>query len=311
MKPNFFIVGAPKSGTTAMYHYLRGHPDVFMPERKEAHYFGSDIRSPIFVNDLDDYLARFEDARDEQRVGEAAIWYLYSEKAAEEIKAFSPDAKIIAMLRNPVDMIYSYHSQRLYNGNEAIRSFEDALAAENDRREGRRLPEDPHPLHGLMYRQIPRYGEQLERYFKVFGRDNVRVIIFDDFKRDTAGAFRQTLEFLGVDPSYQTEFKVINPNRTVRSSFLRSFIYHPPAWTHRLATWLVPKPLRKRILKGLLNFNTKPVKRKSMDPALRARLNDVYREDVEHLGRLLNRDLVTEWKMAEPVVHPAAQPRPA
>lgn len=128
--PNFFIVGAPKCGTTAMHIYLRQHPEIFMPEKKESHFFGSDLNSQYFIRDREKYLSLFSEAKDVKRIGEASVWYLYSKQAAYEIKEFSPSASIIIMLRNPVDMLYAQHSQFLYNGNENIASFEDALNAE-------------------------------------------------------------------------------------------------------------------------------------------------------------------------------------
>jgi len=294
-KPNFFIVGAPKSGTTAMYRYLKDHPDVFMPERKEAHFFGSDMRSPLFVDSLDRYLERFEPAQQQKRIGEAAIWYLMSECAAAEIKAFDPQAKIIAMLRNPADMIYSYHSQRLYNGNEDVEDFAQALRLEPQRQNGEHLPADPHPVHGLIYHDIPKYYRQVERYFDVFGRENVKVILFDEFSADTAAVFSDTLDFLGVDNRYTPTFRVVNPNRRIRSGRLKKFIYHPPQALIRLARLLFPKHLRRKLVKGLVDVNTKPVKRKEMSLALRAELNDYYREDVRALGKLLDKDLLSLW----------------
>ena len=132
-KPNFFIVGAAKCGTTSLYRYLRQHPDVFMPEQKEPNFFGSDLSYRFPRISQARYLSCFAKAKGETRIGEATTIYLYSEKAAEEIKAFSPEAKIIIMLRNPVDVLYSYHSQQLYSGNEDIPDFEEALRAEVDR----------------------------------------------------------------------------------------------------------------------------------------------------------------------------------
>jgi len=140
--PDFFIVGAPKCGTTAMSDYLRQHPEIYMPQRKEPHFFGSDLDAPYpyFIRDKEQYFSLFAEAKDEKRVGEASVWYLYSKRAAFEIKEFCPTASIIIMLRNPVDMIYSLHSQRLFTGNEDIPDFEEALEAEEDRKRGLRIP---------------------------------------------------------------------------------------------------------------------------------------------------------------------------
>ena len=117
-KPDFFIVGAPKGGTTAMNAYLGQHPEIFIAERKELHFFGTDLdfSSPRITQEQ--YLSCFSEVQNEKRVGETSVWYLYSKQAAVEIKKFCPSANIIIMLRNPVDMLYSQHSQFLYNGNE-------------------------------------------------------------------------------------------------------------------------------------------------------------------------------------------------
>src|SRR5665647_751711 len=111
-RPDFFIVGAPKCGTTAMNNYLAQHPDVFMAQ-KEIHYFGSDLKMRVKVSESE-YLNYFQNAEEKKLIGEASVWYLFSEKAAAEIKAFSPQAKIIIMLRDPIDVLHSLHSQHLF-----------------------------------------------------------------------------------------------------------------------------------------------------------------------------------------------------
>ena len=133
--PNFFIVGAPKCGTTAMNDYLDQHPDVFMAH-KELHYFGNDLQVKNRISEQE-YLQHFKDAVNEKIIGEASVWYLFSATAAKEIKSFSPDAKVLIMLRNPVDVIYSLHSQHLYDGNEDVLDFESALALDDERKAGR------------------------------------------------------------------------------------------------------------------------------------------------------------------------------
>src|SRR5438093_448879 len=142
-RPDFFIVGAPKCGTTAMYAYLRQHPQIFMPFHKEPLFFGSDLTTRYGRMSLEEYLALFADASRGQRIGEASAWYLYSATAAAEIKAFAPDAQIVVMLRDPVEVMRAQHSQLLFNMQETLTSFAEALAAEADRRAGRRLPPGP------------------------------------------------------------------------------------------------------------------------------------------------------------------------
>ena len=133
-KPNFFIVGAPKCGTTALHEYLQHHPDAYLPYYKEPHYFGADLVGSRFLQFRNKpkrkYLKLFRDVRGEARIGESSPWYLASNAAAAEIHRYDPEAKIIIMLRNPIDMMYSMWSQFRYSGNEQIEFFEEALAAE-------------------------------------------------------------------------------------------------------------------------------------------------------------------------------------
>ena len=223
IKPNFFIVGAAKCGTTSMYEHLRAHPQVFMPTgsipgnsvrtAKEPHYFGRDLNivDGWAVRDLDTYLSLFASANGAKRVGEGSVWSILSSTAAEEIKAFDPQAKIIIMLRDPVDMMYSIHGQLIRGGVEDLLDFELALDAEDDRRQGRRVPHNANFPMGLWYRFRATLSPQVQLYFDVFGRDAVRVILFDDFIRDTAKVYRQTLEFLDIAPDFQPVFDAKKP----------------------------------------------------------------------------------------------------
>ncbi len=300
-RPNFFIVGAPKCGTTSMYTYLGSHPEIFFPQVKEPHHFGSDIHSPLYVRDREAYLDLFAESSGEPVVGEASVWYLYSEKAAMEIREFSPDAKILIMLRNPVEMVYSYHSQRLAWGNEEIRDFSEALDAEPDRRNGLRLPrKNPYPVAGLYYSEIARYSQQVERYLDAFGGRQVHIVLFDDFRSDTAGVYREVLQFLGVDPDYQPEFVVENPNRSRRSMFLHNLLYHAPPGLIAAGKLVVPPPLRKGLWNFLARANTSYRCRPQMSGEVRARLVANYREDILRLGEMIGRDLETKWLSSEP-----------
>src|SRR5690349_1767485 len=271
-KPDFFIVGAPKCGTTAMNEYLRQHPHVFMANRKDTIFFGSDLNFLQPRISRESYQLLFRGANGAQRVGETSVWYLYSKKAAEEIQAFSPDARIVVMLRNPVDMLYAQHSEFLYNLNEDISSFEEALDAEEDRKQGKRIPRQAHLVEGLFYRETVKYAEQLERYFAVFGRDKVHVIIFDDFKRDTPRTFCETLNFLNVDSSFRPEFRVINRNKTFRHRPLQRFFMAPPILLTQILNKITPYPLQGHFFVRLLKLNTRYVDRPSLDPSLRKRL---------------------------------------
>jgi hypothetical protein len=130
------------------------------------------------------------------------------------------------MLRNPVDVMYAQHSQLVFNQREDLTDFVDALAAEDDRRAGRRVPKDAIRPEALFYRHSVRFAEQLQRYFDVFGRDGVHVIVFDDLVADARAVYRSTLEFIGVDSSFEVDLSVYNPNRTARSGCFRGWFSH-------------------------------------------------------------------------------------
>ena len=301
-KPDFFIVGAPKCGTTAMQDYLSQHPEIFMPKAKppffrgkELHFFGSDLRVNHPGLTEEEYLSYFQEAKSAKRVGEATVWYLYSKCAAYEIKGFNPSASIIIMLRNPVDMLYSFHSQLLYNGDEDIEDFKTALDAEPDRKRGLHLPKHGVVLaERLFYREIARYPEQVKRYFDVFGRGNVIVIIFDELKAETAKVYKETLRFLGVNEDFQPVFEIINPNKRARSRFISALLRNPPQIAQSFAKVVMPQPLRQGLIEALKRYNTRYESQPPMDPELRKRLQAEFAPDVERLSELLGNDL-THW----------------
>lgn len=296
IKPNFFIVGAPKAGTSALYSFLKQHPEVFVPARKEPHFFGTDLcGGHFFIRDERQYLSLFEGARGAKCVGEGSIFYLYSERAAREIKEFDPLARIIIMLRNPVDLVYALHSQFLFFGNEEIQSFQEALDAEYDRRNGLRLPEFPgYPPQVLFYRKVVEFAPQARRYLTHFPPEQVHVVIHDDFSREPARVFRETCDFLGVDPGFEPQFRVVNPNKKSRSRLLRDFLNNTPPAAQRLIKTLVPDSMQPAFWDTLSRLNRKHVERPPLRLALRRRLEAEFAPDVEALSGLLGRDL-THW----------------
>ncbi len=291
-RPDFFIVGAPKCGTTSMVEYLIQHPDVFMP-RGELHFFGSDIRFKPRQRMEEEYLDCFSDARNEKRVGERSNWYLYSKKAASEIRRFCPYAKIIIQIRNPVDMLYSLHCQFAYRSShksEDIVDFEEALNAEEDRKKGLRIPKRVRSPEKLFYSEIPMYTEQIKRYVDTFGWDQIHVIVFDDLVNNTSKVYKDVLRFLEVDYQFIPELGVHNLGGQIKIQIVRKFIIN--SWIRRVARIFLPNTIWRRAGLALSHWNTKP--RPQMNKKVRKRLQKQFEPEVERLSKLLNRDL-SHW----------------
>ena len=289
-RPDFFLVGTFKGGSTALYEALRRHPQIFMPFHKEPLYFGDDLTRRYGRFTLEDYVALFKGAKPSQRVGEASTWYLYSTSAAHEIHDFNARAQILVVLRNPVDVMYAQHNQLIFNVIEDIPDFAEALAAEPERRAGRRLPPGPINVENLFYRHSVRYREQLERYFEAFGRDRVHVMLFDDLVRDGQAVVRGCLEFLGVDASLAAAPPTANESRRVRSPIMQRLIFAPKLLLP-LAPVLRKVPVVRRARQRLLDMNSQARPRAPMDPALRRELLDEFAPQIYELGRLIGRDL--------------------
>jgi len=305
-RPDFFIVGAPKSGTTAMYEYLREHPDLYMPERKELRFFGSDldVRDRHRLTTAE-YLAHFAEANGALRVGSAYVWYLFSQAAAGEIADFSPGAHIIAMLRNPIDMLHALHGEHLSNGNEDLTDFTEALDAEPDRRQGRRIPPHAHLPAGLQYSSVPRYTEQLQRYADAFGRERLHVIIFDDFVADTGTVYRDALRFLDVGDEFRpTSFGVVNASKRTRSERFRHLLARPPELPRRIIHHLVPARVRRAMYERAKRLNVAAQPRTAIPAATRERLRVGFADEVQRLSGFLDRDL-SEW--SRPLEVPATE----
>ena len=289
-RPDFLIVGAFKSGSTALYEGLRRHPQIFMPFHKEPLYFGDDLTRRYGRYTEAEYLHLFDAAKPGQKSGEASTWYLYSVSAAREIHDFNPDMRIMVVLRNPVDVMYAEHNQLIFNVIEDIPDFAGALAAEPDRRAGRRIPPGPINIENLFYRHSVRFAEQLERYFDLFGRARVHVMLYDDLRRDGATEVRGALEFLGVDPSLAKAPPTANENRRVRSPLLQRLIFAPRLLLP-LAPFLRRFPLVRAVRTRMLAMNSEAKPRAPMDPGLRRQLLDEFTPEIERLGRLIGRDL--------------------
>ena len=298
-RPNLFIVGAAKCGTTSLHAYLGQHPAVFMSSNKEPHFFGSDLKivEGWRVKDREAYLSLFRDAGQAAVIGEASTWYLFSERAAEEIKEFNPEARIVIMVRQPADFINSLHLQMVNTRSEDILDLEGALEAEADRAEGRRLMEGCRFRHAVAYRRAARFSEQVERYYRAFGRERVGVWLLEDMSRDTAGMVKGVLGFLGVDTEAPIDLARENASRSLsRVDLILKGWYYKSARVRRLVRRM-PKPVMS-VYRRITSRWLPSIRPKGFDPALRARLTEEFSDEIDRLGVLIERDL-SHWKRVE------------
>ena len=297
--PNFFLVGAPKCGTTALYEYIRPHPQVFMPEVKEPHYFAKDLGTYPRARTLDQYLELFQGRTDlHTRVGEASVYYLRSSVAIANIREFNPEAKLIAMFRNPVDMVYSLHSQLLYVSEETVPDFETAWRLQARRRQGLDLPRAIRSPLLVQYEEIGRFGTQAERMLSIFPASQVKIILYDDFAAAPGRVYDEVIQFLDLPHDHRTVFPRINENKRAKVAWLKHFFQKPPPVLRSAIRGLkraVGAEELSALKTRLVQMNTVKERRAPMPPALRAELVETFREEVALLSRLLSRDL-SHWR---------------
>ncbi|MBW7943413.1 MAG: sulfotransferase domain-containing protein [Candidatus Kuenenia stuttgartiensis] len=188
-------------------------------------------------------------------------------------------------------MIYSLHSQYLYNGCEDIIDFEDALRKEDLRKKGLFLPKNAYPVEGLLYRETAKYTQQIKRYFEIFDKKAIQFIIFDDIKNNPQTSLQDTFRFLGVNEDISNDTKLINPNKRAKSVFLRNLLQNPPPFLLNMSRRLIPHAIRSRMRKGMWNFNIRYESRIPMRPELRKRLQDEFKPEIKQLSDMLGRDL--------------------
>ena len=294
--PDFIVIGAARSGTTAIHGYLRQSQQIFMPEAKEPNFFAYageklTVRGPgaEFINnsitDHDAYRALFKDAPENVFLGEASPLYLYEPKSAQNIARLAPKARLIAILRNPIEQAYSHF---LYAKKQAIESEQDfarALELEEER-----LAKNWQPLFG--YSRFPRYGKQLERFFDVFPRDQLFIRTYDDFRDDPAGLMRDMTTFIGLSAPFTPDMSERkNAGGLPKNRFVQDFLMRPNPVTAAVGK-VVPKKTRWAIRDWLAGFNV--TTSDTMSETARTILRDRLSEDIKRTAGLLDRDL-SHW----------------
>jgi len=299
--PDFFIAGAPKCGTTSLWNYLRAHPGVFMPANKEPNYFCSDLPADLRVCTLAEYEALFSSAPPHALTGEASVFYLYSTVAIGQIMARNVNAKIIVMLRNPVEAARSMHAFRRNNHLEDVGDFERAWRLQESRLEGRNLPPRwPYPLL-LQYGAQNSYAPQVRRLLAQVPREQCLFLLFEEFFADPSRQFARVLEFLGLPPDpARTAFPVVNQTVGVRSLRLARMLRQPaPAL---LALRHAAHAVGLHPMRALQRFNRVTAQRPPLRDSFRAQLEEYFSVDVAELEQLLGRRLWPSLQSAEPSV---------
>lgn len=293
--PNFLVIGAAKGGTTALHRYLKQHPQIFMSPRKELRFFpfennppdyrgpGDEADAASMTINLEDYVAQFEGSDNFPARGEISPLYLYLPQSAERIRHYVPDAKLIAILRQPAERAYSHYLMIKRDGLETL-SFKDALAAED-----KRVAE----CYGHRWHYLRRgfYAAQLKPYFANFKREQLKIYLYEDYISDPVGFAQDIFRFLNVDDTFVPDMSVRhNESKLARSRALQVFLTEPRAAKNLFKTF-IPSRWSRRIGDRLRSRN---LTRPPLSAELRRQLTEVYREDIKELQDMLGRDL-SHW----------------
>lgn len=290
--PTFLVIGASRSGTTSLHHYLDQHPEIFMSPVKSPNFFVSGDELPLWENpvlramarqwvaDRGTYEALFYGVGEEKAIGEVSPVYLQSLRAPGRIHAMCPSVKLVAILREPVDRACAHYLGRRRDGLERRADFRDVAEAEL----ARPLPDE---VAFGNYLGCSRYHHFLKGYFERFPRERIRIYLYEDLQADAGGVLRDLYAFLNVDHSFVADTGRSHNRTGVIRAPLRRFV-----WTRsvRLRTALrpyLPAAVRDAARIVLGRELVKP----RLDSELRDRLARVLRSDVERLQDLIRRDL--------------------
>ncbi|MGE3907515.1 MAG: sulfotransferase [Reyranellaceae bacterium] len=298
----FFIAGAPRAGTTAMARYLKRHPAVAFSDPKETYFFmlAADGETPEAVR------RRFIEAffpivtAETTLLGEGSVSTLYSAEAIGRMRRAFPAAKFIVMLRDPADLLRSYHARLVFLRLETEKDFAAAWRLQEARARGENVPRQCRDPRILMYREVGRLGHYTSEMIRLVGRENCLPVLFEDLVADTVGTYRKALAFLGLPDDGRTKFKKINEQMSYRSGFLQSLYAGPlmrpvatlmgrnPVLLARLQR--ATKPLRKRFKK----MNAVEARPAPLEAAFRAELRAEFDADIRLLETIVGRDL-SHW----------------
>jgi len=292
--PNFIILGAAKSGTTALYHYLKQHPDIYMSPLKETEFFAFEGEKLSFrgpgdmprntITELGAYKEQFASVSKEIAVGEASPVYLFSSKAPHRIFHYLPEAKLITILRNPVERAYSQFLMFIRDGREPLLDFAEALAQEKERAQN-------HWAWGWQYKKLGFYYEQLNRYYQIFDANQIKVYLYEDLKSNPRSLFTDIFDFIGVDKSFVPNISTRhNISGIPKNKLIHDFVRKPNLLKSSLKP-LLPSRVRKKMIGKLHDSN---LDKPQLTEEVKQEMVESYREDILKLQDLTCRDL-SHW----------------
>jgi len=300
--PHFFVVGAPRCGTTSLCRYLARNPQICFSRPKEPHYFSRLETIPSQPELQRDYLDKcFGHYEPElhRALGEGSVSYLYMPGAIEIAKSFNPQARFIAMVRNPLTMLPSYHQRMLFLLQENETDIARAWALEEKREKGEHIPKRCLDGRLLMYSKVASLGSQIKQLFAIAGQDHCKVIVFDDLVSDPRTVYREVLEFLDIEDDGQSRFERSYESRMYRFRWLQRLLFVPVSRGGKIID-TVQRRTRKynadgskhpTLLKRITGLNRKPSPPKPLKPQMAEEVRQTLQGDVELLSRLLDRDL--------------------
>ena len=286
MEPNFFIVGAPKSGTTNMSYYLMQHPQVFMPENLEPYYFARlDIPQNYkreIISDEKKYLSLFKNAKNCKAVGESSPVYLYCPHSALEIKNRFPNSKLIISLRNPIEIAYSEYFSLKFMGFDQNRSFDELLDSSEEQ-----LTRNEFHIDSLL--EAGFYSKHIKRFQKIFSKNQIKIIIFEEYVKNTVPTINSILSFLDIKESITFDVTPKGAYKVPRNFASQKLMNN--STFRKVAKFVIPTVTRQKIGE---RFLVKESSRPPLKQNQRKRLTQIYQDDVENLSELLGRNL--PWK---------------
>lgn len=294
-RPNFFVVGFPKCGTTSLASYLSGHPDILMSKEKEPHYFCFDFSSPTLskIRTEDAYLKQFDSpGRVYEAIGEASTGYIYSKVAVRNILRFADNPKFVVVVRNPLEIAISAHAEMLQSGHEDVENFPEAWRLSPYRREGRHMPTKSVEKFLVTYQDIGRIGTRLENLLRQIRREALKIIVFDDLRSNPKSVYLDLLEFLGVHDDGRTEFPVLRARRYHRNRVIADFVNRPHPILLRIATFIksVAGVDRLHVIHRLREWNMEPRDIRLSEEFLED-MRTHYSEEIKTFERIVNRQL--------------------